>query len=59
LFNCLFDDHLGFIARNADDLTNLELGLQRLERAAQTSDAIVEQMVEQVFRDVVRLREAA
>jgi MoxR-like ATPase len=55
----VIDDHLGFIARNADDLANLELGLQRLERAAQTSDAVVEQMVAQVFREVVRLREAA
>lgn len=55
----VIDDHLGFIARNSDDLANLELGLMRLERAAQTPDAIVEQMVEQVFRDVVRLREAA
>jgi MoxR-like ATPase len=56
----VFDDHLGFIARNADDLANLELGLQRLERAAQTPDRIVEQMVEEVFRErVVRLREAA
>ncbi|MGI8836471.1 MAG: AAA family ATPase [Pyrinomonadaceae bacterium] len=55
----VIDDHLGFIARNADDLANLELGLLRLERAAHTSDSIVEQMVEQVFHDVVRLREAA
>lgn len=55
----VIDDHLGFIARNADDLANLELGLQRLERAAQTSDAVVEQMVAQVFCEVVRLREAA
>src|SRR6266478_3248834 len=45
----LVDDHLGFIARNADDLANLELGLMRLERAAQTPDAVIEQMVEQVF----------
>ena len=55
----VIDDHLGFIARNADDLANLELGLLRLERAAHTSDTIVEQIVEQVFREVVRLREAA
>lgn len=55
----VIDDHLGFIARNADDLANLELGLRRLERAAHTSDAIVEQMVEQVFHEVVHLREAA
>jgi hypothetical protein len=27
-----------FIARGADDLTNFELGLPRLERAAQTPD---------------------
>ena len=55
----LIDDHLGFIARNAEDLANLELGLLRLERAASTSDTIVEQIVEQVFRETVRLREAA
>lgn len=55
----IIDDHLGFIARNSDDLANLELGLLRLERAAQTPDSIVEQMVEQVFCEIVRLREAA
>jgi MoxR-like ATPase len=55
----MIDDHLGFIARNSEDLTNLELGLQRLERAAITSDAIVEQVVEHAFRETVRLREAA
>src|SRR5437870_10673675 len=47
----LIDDHLGFITRNADDLANLELGLQRLERAAYTSDVIVEQMIEQVLSE--------
>ena len=56
----VIDDHLGFIARNADDLANLELGLPRLERAAQTSDPVIEQMVQEVFCErVVRLREAA
>ncbi|CAN5691439.1 MoxR family ATPase [soil metagenome] len=55
----VIDDHLGFIARNADDLANLELGLQRLERAAHTSDAVVEAMVIQVFHEAFRLREAA
>src|SRR6266542_337802 len=56
----VLDDHLGFIARNSDDLANLELGLQRLERAAQTSDSTVEQMIQQVFcENVTRLREAA
>jgi MoxR-like ATPase len=56
----VIDDHLGFIARNADDLANLELGLQRLERAAQTSDAVIEEMIQQVFCErVTRLREAA
>jgi len=56
----VIDDRLGFIARGADDLANLELGLPRLERAAHTPDAVVEQMVEQVFTErVVRLREAA
>lgn len=54
------DDHLGFIARNADDLANLELGLLRLERAARTSDSVIDKMVEQVFcEEIVRLREAA
>ena len=56
----VIDDHLGFIARNADDLANLELGLLRLEKAAHTGDALIEQMVESVFcEDAVRLRDAA
>jgi MoxR-like ATPase len=56
----VIDDHLGFIARNADDLANLELGLLRLEKAAQTHDAVVEEMVRQILSErVVRLREAA
>jgi MoxR-like ATPase len=56
----VIDDHLGFIARNADDLANLELGLMRLERAANTSDSVIEEMIHQVFSErVVRLREAA
>ena len=56
----VIDDHLGFIARNADDLANLELGLQRLERAAHTSDSVIEEMIEQVFcESIIRLREAA
>ena len=56
----VIDDHLGFIARNADDLANLELGLLRLERAAQTSDTVIEEMIRQVLSErVVRLREAA
>src|SRR5262249_26574026 len=56
----LIDDHLGFIARNADDLTNLELGLQRLEKAAHTPDAVIEEMVLQVLSEkVIQLREAA
>jgi MoxR-like ATPase len=56
----VIDDHLGFIARGADDLANLELGLPRLERAAQMPDGVIEEMVEQVFCErVVRLREAA
>jgi hypothetical protein len=45
----VIDDHLGFIARGADDLANLELGLPRLERAAQTPDALIELLIEQVF----------
>src|SRR6266700_4316960 len=56
----VIDDHLGFVARNADDLANLELGLQRLERAAHTSDSVIEEMIRQVFCErVIRLREAA
>src|ERR1700682_3144623 len=47
----VIDDHLGFIARNADDLANLELGLPRLERAAQISDSVIEQMVEEIFSE--------
>lgn len=56
----IIDDHLGFIARGADDLANLELGLLRLERAAQTPDVVIDEMVQEVFFDRnVRLREAA
>jgi MoxR-like ATPase len=54
------DDHLGFIARCADDLANLELGLLRLERAAHTPDSVIDQMIQEVFSETaVRLREAA
>lgn len=56
----VIDDYLGFIARRADDLANLELGLLRLERAAQTADVLIHQMIDEVFCEtVVRLREAA
>jgi len=56
----VIDDHLGFIARGADDLMNLELGLPRLEKAARTSDTVTEQMIQEVFNETeVRLREAA
>src|SRR5260370_33525094 len=56
----VIDDHLGFIARGADDLTNLELGLPRLERAAQTPDTVTEQIIQEIFSETaVRLREAA
>ena len=56
----VIDDHLGFIARGADDLTNLELGLPRLERAAHTSDTVIEQMIENILsEEEVGLREAA
>src|SRR6266404_1859179 len=56
----VIDDHLGFIARGADDLTNLELGLPRLEKAAQTPDTVTESMIQQIFDETeVRLREAA
>ena len=52
--------HLGFIARGADDLTNLELGLPRLEKAAHTSDTVIEQMIENILSEAgLRLREAA
>jgi MoxR-like ATPase len=56
----VIDDHLGFIARNADDLANLELGLHRLEQAARTPDSVIERMVEEICEErVVSLREAA
>jgi len=56
----VIDDHLGFIARGADDLTNLELGLPRLEKAALTPDTVAEQMIHNIFIETaVRLREAA
>lgn len=56
----VIDDHLGFIARGADDLTNLELGLPRLEKAAHTPDTVTEQMIQDIFSEtVIRLREAA
>ena len=56
----VIDDHLGFIARNADDLANLELGLMRLERAAHTPDAVIDQMIDAVFSERrIQLREAA
>jgi MoxR-like ATPase len=56
----VIDDHLGFIARNADDLANLELGLMRLERAAHMPDAVIDQMIDAVFSEQkMRLREAA
>src|SRR5215813_827244 len=42
------DDHLGFIARNADDLANLELGLHRLEQATRSQDAVIEAMVAEI-----------
>src|SRR6266403_230837 len=49
----VIDDHLGFIARNADDLANLELGLLRLEKAAQTNDSVIEEMIHQVLSETV------
>src|ERR1041384_2730950 len=56
----VIDDHLGFIARNADDLANLELGLMRLERAAHNPDAVIDQIIEGVFSErKMQLREAA
>jgi MoxR-like ATPase len=56
----VIDEYLGFIARGSDDLANLELGLVRLERAAQTPDAIIDQMIGDVFCEPgMRLREAA
>jgi hypothetical protein len=54
------DDHLGFIARNADDLSNLELGLMRLERAAHTADSLIDEMIKTVFSGrTTQWREAA
>src|SRR5437870_516135 len=47
----VIDDHLGFIARGADDLTNLELGLPRLEKAAHTPDRVTEQMIQEIFSE--------
>src|SRR6267378_2103469 len=47
----VIDDHLGFIARGADDLTNLELGLPRLEKAAHTSDTVIEQMIQNILSE--------
>ena len=59
-FSEVIDDHLGFIARNADDLANLELGLHRLEQAARTPDSVIERMVEEICEErVFSLREAA
>jgi MoxR-like ATPase len=56
----VIDDHLGFIARNADDLANLELGLHRLEQAARTPDSVIERMVDEICEErVFSLREAA
>ena len=56
----VIDDHLGFIARNADDLANLELGLLRLEKAGQIADSVIEDMIQHIFAEtVVQLREAA
>jgi len=56
----VIDEYLGFIARSSDDLANLELGLLRLDRAAQTPDALIDQVIDEVFRDKVAcLREAA
>lgn len=56
----VIDDHLGFIARNADDLANLELGLMRLERAAHTPDALIDQMIDEIFSEQkIQLREVA
>ena len=56
----VIDDHLGFIARGADDLTNLELGLPRLEKAAHTPDTVTEEMIHNIFSETaICLREAA
>jgi MoxR-like ATPase len=54
----VIDDHLGLIARGADDLTNLELGLPRLEKAAHTSDAVIDQMINNILKETaLRLRD--
>ena len=42
------------------DFANLELGLQRLERAAHTRDIIIDDLISEAVSDrVVQLREAA
>ena len=56
----VIDDHLGFIARGADDLTNLEMGLPRLEKAAHTPDTVTEETIHNIFSETaICLREAA
>lgn len=56
----VLDDHLGFIARGADDLANFELGLPRLEKAAHTPDILIEKMIHNIFNETMSyLREAA
>lgn len=56
----VIDDHLGFIARNADDLANLELGLMRLERAAHMPDVFIEELIETVMTESkIQIPEAA
>jgi MoxR-like ATPase len=56
----VIDDHLGFIARNADDLANLELGLHRLEQIARVADSVIEAIVDEICSErLIQLREAA
>jgi MoxR-like ATPase len=56
----VIDDHLGFIARGADDLTNLEMGVPRLEKAAHTPDTVTEEMIHNILTEMqICLREAA
>lgn len=56
----VIDDHFGYIARNADDLANLELGLQRLEKATHAPDVVIDELVRKVFAErSALLREVA
>src|SRR5260370_325861 len=56
----VIDDHLGFMARDPNYLTHLELELPPLEKLAHTPHTTSEQMIHNIFSEAaVRLREAA